>query len=168
MPNWLWAITLLYICVIGPQWCNLMSKKSPKLLLTHWVHVTHICVSNLTIIDSDNGLSTDWQNAIIWTNAWILLIGPLWRKFNGILIEIHIFPFKKMHLKMLSAKWQPLCLGLNVLTTIYIQCINESHYKAIQYYRMGYRPIAPRSLKYTGFWIHKRHIFPSSCVYYIL
>ena len=47
------------------QWVN---------LLTHWGRVTHICVSNLTIIGSDNGLSTGRRQAIIWTNAGILLI----------------------------------------------------------------------------------------------
>ena len=30
-------------------------------------------------------------------------------------MEIQTFSFKKMHLKMLSVKWQSSCLGLNVL-----------------------------------------------------
>ena len=47
------------------------------LALTHWGRVTHICVSKLTIIGSDNGLSPDRRQAIIWNNAGILLIGPL-------------------------------------------------------------------------------------------
>ena len=34
----------------------------------------HICVSKQTIIGSDNGLSPGWRQAIIWTNAGILLI----------------------------------------------------------------------------------------------
>ena len=53
--------------------------------------------------------------AIIWTNAGILLIGPLETNFSEILIEIHTFSFKKMHLKMSSGKSRPFCLGLNVL-----------------------------------------------------
>ena len=77
--------------------------------------MTHICVGKLTIIGSDNGLSSGRRQAIIWTNAGILLIGPLGTNFNEILIEIHAFSFKKMHLKMSSAKWRPFCLGLNVL-----------------------------------------------------
>ena len=68
-------------------------------VLTHWGRVTHICVSKLTIIGSDNGLSPDRRQAIIWTNAGILLIGPLETSFSEILIEIHAFAFKKMHLK---------------------------------------------------------------------
>ena len=41
-------------------------------LLTHWARVTHICVGNLAIIGSDNGLSPSRRQAIIWTNAGIL------------------------------------------------------------------------------------------------
>ena len=76
----------------------------------------HICVSNLANIGSENGLSPGRRQAIIWTNAGILLIGPLGTKFNEILIEIQTFSFKKMHLKMLSGKLRPFCLDLNVLT----------------------------------------------------
>ena len=57
---------------------------------------------NEVIIDSDNGLLPDRRQAIIWTNAGILLIGPLGTNFNEILIEIYTFSFKKMHLKMSS------------------------------------------------------------------
>ena len=83
--------------------------------LTHLGRVTHICVGKLTIISSDNGLSPNRRQAIIWTNAGILLIGPLGTNFGENWIEIQIFSFRKMHLKM-SAKWRPFCLGLNVLT----------------------------------------------------
>ena len=60
---------------------------------THWGRVTHICVSKLTIIGSDNGLSPDRRQAIIWTKAGILLIGPLRTNFNEISIKIYIFSF---------------------------------------------------------------------------
>ena len=85
------------------------------ILLTHWGRVTHICVSKLNIIGSDNGLSPGRRQAIIWTNAGILLIGPLGTSFHEISIDIPIFSFKKMHLKMLSGKWRPFCPGPNVL-----------------------------------------------------
>ena len=84
--------------------------------LTHWGGLmTHICVSKQTIIGSDNGLSPGRRQAIIWTNAGILLIGPWGTKFSDILIVFQTVSFKKMHLKMSSAKWRPFCLGLNVL-----------------------------------------------------
>ena len=85
-------------------------------LLTHWGRVTHICVGNLSIIGSDNGLSPGRRQAIIRTNAGILLIRPLGTNFSEISIEILLFSFKKMRLKVSSAKWRPFCLGLNVLT----------------------------------------------------
>ena len=83
---------------------------------THWGRVTHICVGNLTIIGSDNGLSPGRRQAIIWTNAGILLIGHLGTNFSEILIEIHTFSFMNMHFKMSSAKWRLFGLGLNELS----------------------------------------------------
>ena len=56
-----------------------------------------------------------WRQAIIRTNAVILLTKPLRTNFSEISIEIHTFSFKEMHLKMSSGKWRPFCLGLNVL-----------------------------------------------------
>ena len=93
------------------------------LRLIHWGRVTHICISKLTTIGSDNGLSPGRRQAIIWTNAGILLIGPLGTNFSKILIKIHTFSFKKMWLKVSTAKWRPSCLGLNVLR--YLSEIHE-------------------------------------------
>ena len=84
-------------------------------VLTQWGRVTHICVSKLTIIGSDNGLSPGRRQAIIWTNDGILLIRTLGINFSEILSAIHAFSLMKMHLKMSSAKWRPFCLGINVL-----------------------------------------------------
>ena len=84
--------------------------------LTNWGRATHICVRKLTIIASDNGLSPGRREAIIWNNARILSIGLLGTNFSQILNEILIFFFKKMRLKMSSAKSRLLRLGLNELT----------------------------------------------------
>ena len=51
-------------------------------VLTHWGRVTYIRIGKLTIIGSDNGLSPGRRQAIIWTNAGILLIGPLGTNFQ--------------------------------------------------------------------------------------
>ena len=73
------------VCLLS-VWHSIYSS---TVFLTLWGRVTHICVSNLTIIGSDNGFSTDRCQAIIWTNAGILLIsGPLGTNFSEILIEI--------------------------------------------------------------------------------
>ena len=49
---------------------------------------------------------THWgrHQAIIWTSAGILFVGPLETYFNKVLIKMQQFSFKKMCLKMLSAK----------------------------------------------------------------
>ena len=72
--------------------------------------MTHICVTKVTIIVSDNGLSPVRRQAIICYNAGILLIGSLGTNFSE--IEIVTFSFKKMRLKVSSAKRQPFCLRL--------------------------------------------------------
>ena len=78
--------------------------------LTHWGRATHICVSKLTIIGSDNGLSPGRCQAIIRTNAEILLIRPIGTNFSEILIELLLFSFKKKYLKVSSAKRWPQCV----------------------------------------------------------
>ena len=91
--------------------------------LTHGGRVTHVCVGKITIIGSDNGLSPGRRQAIVWGNAGILLIEPLDTNFSEILIAIHTFSFKKMHLNMSSGKWRPFCLGLNLLRQFYGLCL---------------------------------------------
>ena len=93
-------------------WSDIISYPEVKFIhgiqiicsLTHWGGVTHICVIRLTIIGSDNCLSPERHQAIIWTNAKILLIGPLGTNFSEILIKIQTFSLKKICLKMSSVK----------------------------------------------------------------
>ena len=61
--------------------------------------VTHICVSKLIIIVSDNGLSPGRRQAIVWTNAGILSIGPLETNFSDKLDEFYIFSSRKCNWK---------------------------------------------------------------------
>ena len=76
--------------------------------------MTHLCVGNLTIIGSDNGLSPGRRQAIIWTNAGILLIGPLGTNFSEISIE------KENVFESVICEMAAICLGLSVLS----QCTN--------------------------------------------
>ena len=94
------------------------------LLLTHWCRVTYKCVSKLTTIGSDNGLSPGRRQAIIWTNAGILFIWPLGINFSEVSIEIHLFSFTKMHLKMSSGKWRPFVSASMLLIIINICCLS--------------------------------------------
>ena len=79
--------------------------------------MTHICVSELTIIGSDNGLSPGRRQAIIWTNAGILLIRPLGTNFNEIFIEINIISFKKIQIENVVWKMSSILSRL--------QCVNS-------------------------------------------
>ena len=81
-----------------PHWVN---------ALTHWGRVTHICIVKLTIIGSDNGLSPGRRQAIIWTNAGILLIRPLGTNFSEILIGIQTW---KCHLPNAVHLFWPQCV----------------------------------------------------------
>ena len=67
-------------------------------------------------------LEPERRQAIIWTNAEKLLIGPLESNFIEILIEIHTFLLRKMHFKISSRKWRPFCLGPNVSASM---CLND-------------------------------------------
>ena len=96
-----------------PQWVNSLRLND-----------VYMHISQLTITGSDNGLSPDRCQAIIWINAGILLTRALGTIFKEILIRIQIFSFKKMHLKMSSAKWCPFCLALNVSKSLLIEVKN--------------------------------------------
>ena len=72
----------------GTQFCNPILS-----LLTHWGRVTDIYVSNINTIGSNNGLSPGRHQAIIGTNAGILLIWSLGTNFSVILIDTHTFSF---------------------------------------------------------------------------
>ena len=116
-------VVIYVLCILGKETCSrlpgpqasrflcirIMSIK--HFMLTHWGRVTHICVIKLTIIGSDN--LDNYLN-----QCWNIVnkIRPLGTNFSEILIEILIFSFKKMRLKVSSAKRRPFCLGLNVLT----------------------------------------------------
>ena len=81
--------------------------------------MTHICVVELVIIGSDNGLLPVRHQAIVWTNAEKLWIGPLGTIFSEILIGIQTFSFKKLHLKT----WSALCKMASGLSRP--QCVNH-------------------------------------------
>ena len=111
-------------CNLSPDVIHTMASEiqhiSVHLVLTQWGRVT-ICVSKLAIIGSDNGLSPGRRQGIIWTNAGILLIGPLGTNFSEILIEIDVF-----------SKWIWKCRLRNVVHLSRPQCVN-SHPRAIPF-----------------------------------
>ena len=113
---------------------NSVNQKYMKLgfniaLLTHWDRVTLTCVSKLSISGSQNGLAPGLWQAIIWTNAGILLIRTLGTNFSDVLSKIYTFSFKKMHFKMLFAKWRLFRLGLNESFSQLYQLWRQRHTK---------------------------------------
>ena len=108
----LWPMHVFSNVPFDSLWSNMFTSSSylriiPRYIarLTLWGRVTHICVGKLTIIGSDNGLSPGRRQAIIWTNARILLIRPSGTTFSDIVIGFQTFLFKKINFKM-SVKWR--------------------------------------------------------------
>ena len=66
---------------------------------------------NWVNISSCNGLAPVRRQAITWTNTGLLLIGLLGTNFCGIRIGILSFSFKKMHLRLSSAKMTAILSG---------------------------------------------------------
>ena len=77
--------------------------------------MTHICVSKLAIIGSDNGLAPTRRQAIIWTNAGVLLIRTSGTNFTEILRKIRTLSYKNIHVEMSSLKLRPFCPCLNMI-----------------------------------------------------
>ena len=115
-----------WAAVIIMSWINMLRLEH------YWGRVTHICLSKLTIIGSDNALSPGRHQAIIRTNAGILLIGPFGTNFSEMLIKTLTFSLKKTRLKVLSAKWRPFCLGLNVLKHLFLHSYWNFHWNLFQ------------------------------------
>ena len=81
----------------------------------------HIYISKLTIIGSDNDLLPGRHQAIIWTNAGVLLIRTLGTNFIEILDKIHLFSFKKIIWK--CHLWNGVCF-FSASMSSYIMHVN--------------------------------------------
>ena len=86
--------------------------------------MTRKCVGNLTTSGSDDGLSPDRRQAIIWTNAGILLIGPLWTSFSEIFdknsnIFIQEDAFESVVCEMAAILFRPQCVNLGLWVSKY-------------------------------------------------
>ena len=85
--------------------------RSNTTLITHWGWMTHICVGiwpPLVQIMACRlvGAKPFSEPMMGYCQPWVKL---LWKS-----IEIYVFSYKKMHVKISIAKWWPFCLGLNV------------------------------------------------------
>ena len=64
-----------------------------------------------------NGMTPNRHQAITQTNVDLSYTGPLWTNLGEILIKMKQFSFKKMHLKMLSAKMLTISFRLQCIST---------------------------------------------------
>ena len=94
------------------EWVNLRSH-GPCFFFSFFFKLTEAkwCINaspNLGIITSNNGLLPFLYQTIIWTNAGLLPVWPLWTYFSEIWTIMQQFLLKKM-----CAKWWPFHLSLN-------------------------------------------------------
>ena len=113
--SWWWTYVIIELGKHSLRECHdacghqIITWPNVESWLTHWVWATHISVSKLTIIGSDNGLVLNQ----------CLLIRTLGTNFSEILSEIQALSFKKTLLKMSSAKWPPFYVDLYVLRPVH-------------------------------------------------
>ena len=102
---WIYQIVTGVTSVVGVPSTHLVIFRwvvnSSIVLIRWWIAPTYLnhcgqvilrCICKLTIIGSDNGLSPSGCQAIIWTNAGILLIGSFGTNFREILNKnLYIF-----------------------------------------------------------------------------
>ena len=139
-----WALMFLFLCkssddwvFIGAEWRIYASIKWPPLVK-----------------------KMGWRQAIIWTNAGILLMGPSGTNFNEILIKVLTFSFKKMRLKVSSTKLRPFCLGLNVLKRLdYNAAVSKIRKKYLEVQYTSYFCALWSFQMFTG------HLFQNNYIY---
>ena len=91
-----------------PTECIILMQQQVNLWV-QWKYIWFLCQQGSNIKLFINFIQAPWYD-------WI----------TGYVYKIQWFQFRKMHLKMLSAKWQPFYPGLNVLKENYLYAINSS------------------------------------------
>ena len=93
-----------------------LAKHPLKTKLTHWGQETHICVDNLTMIGSDNGLSPGRRQAIIRIQCWNIVNWKLrnilqWNINRNVYIFIEENAFESVVRKMAATLSQSHCVN---------------------------------------------------------
>ena len=124
VPHW-WLCCEQYHIILHND-----TSKIRFCLIAGWHQAINSCIN---VIKLGHHCFRQWLVACLapshYLSAAILLIGAFETNFSEVLIEISTSPFKKMHLKMLSWKWRPFCLGLNVFDPMLT--LNHDHDDAI-------------------------------------
>ena len=119
-------------------------------ILTHRGRLTHICVSELIVIGSDNGLSPGWRQAIIWTNAGNIVNKLQWN-FNwnsNIFFQENVF--ESVVCEMLAMLSRPQCVySVGYLTVL----MNRTYDKGTKYWKYVIHSCVQQSNKSClGYW----------------
>ena len=114
--------------------------------------MTHICISKLTTINSDNGLSPGRHQVIIWANARWNIVNSNFRNKLQWNLKRNSYIFTKKYIEKNTLKWRPLCLGLNVLTL-------DPWIKLIRFDKRGTKVITRHTLNITLFRLGSTIIF---------
>ena len=94
-----------------------------------------MCVGNLTIIGSDNGLSPGRRQAIIWTNAGISLIGPLGKKIQWIFYRNSNILIQENAFKCVVCELAAILSGLQCVKHDIIDLYGNHHRRTFGYNR---------------------------------
>ena len=94
------------------KWSVWVSELTPPVIL---VYLNSLRPSGTYMCQSDNGLPLGWHQTIIWTNAGLLLIGPLGTNFSQIVfrnsnIFIQENAFENVIWEMSAILSQPQCV----------------------------------------------------------
>ena len=93
-------------------WCKFHRSMFSRVQLAHWGHVMHLCICNLAVIGSDNGLSPSRCQTMIWTNAGILIRNKLqWNANRNSNFFIEENAFQYVIWKMLAIFSRPQCVN---------------------------------------------------------
>ena len=100
----------------------------------------HICVGKLTIIGSDNGLLPGRRQAIVWTSAGMLLIGPKEQTWNAL---------ENVICEMASTLSQTQCVNSCPPKAAYMrQCIGSALVQVMAWRWTGNKPLPEPKLPY--------------------
>ena len=105
----------VFDCPWRHRCCCLFNRNTPNtVVLTHWGRVTHICVSKLTIIGSDNGLSPGRHHHYL-NQCWNIVNSNLtnklqWNLKRNSCIFIHENGFENVVCEMASILSRPPCV----------------------------------------------------------
>ena len=98
----------------------------------------------------------------------LLSIGPVGTNFSDISVKNRSFPYKKMRLKMSSAKWRPFCPGEDVLSGQPCTPENHTHFISLFGIVMAYKGTIPWDRQQWLAWSNTQDLHSSAFTMFII